>query len=315
MDGLVHDLDFDPRWGEAVELRPGLRRLTARNPGLLTFRGTNSYLVGVRRLVVVDPGPADSAHHAALRAAVGGASVEAVLLTHTHRDHSDGARAFARAVGAPIAAAGAHRFARPPRPGEEDPSVHADLDLVPDRLLADGERIGGDWELVAVATPGHAENHLAFALAGGEELLSGDHVMAWSTTVVAPPDGSMARYRASLARLAARGEDRYWPGHGGPVAEGRRYVEALARHRLHREEAILARVAAGDATPEAIAGAVYTGLDPRLLPAAALSVLAHLEDLAERGEVELAASPVGVRVARAAAGERRGRSAAPFTHS
>lgn len=295
MTALVHDRAFDPRHGEAVEIAPGIRRITAANPGPFTFHGTNTYLVGLARVVVVDPGPDDAAHLAAVRTAVGDAAVAAVLVTHTHRDHSAGARAFARSVGAPVLSAGPHRYARPPRPGEAEQASGGDLDFVPDAVLADGDVVdGGDLAIEAVATPGHAENHLAFAVAGGGLMLSGDHVMAWSTTIVAPPDGSMSAYRRSLARIAARPERRYLPGHGGPVEDGPGYVAALLAHRAEREAAIIERLRAGDRTAEAIVASVYRDLAAALIPAAALSVLAHLEDLAGRGVAVLADGDSGL---------------------
>lgn len=284
---LVHDLAFDPRHGEAVPVGGLVRRLTVRNPSPFTFHGTNTYLVGHGRIAVIDPGPVDAAHLTALRAAIGGEEVTHILVTHTHRDHSPGAAALKAVTGAAVLGAGPHRPSRPPRPGEDARlDASGDLDFVPDRVLADGEAVAGDgWTLTALATPGHAANHLAFALAEEPLLFSGDHVMGWSTSIVAPPDGSMADYMASLAVVAARPEDRYLPGHGGPIEKARDYVAALAGHRRGRERAVLDRLAAGDGTIEEIVAGVYRGLDPALRGAAALSVLAHVEDLATRGAV------------------------------
>lgn len=284
---LVHDLAFDPRYGEAVPAGGLVRRLTARNPSPFTFHGTNTYLVGRGRIAVIDPGPADAGHLATLLAAIGGEEVTHILVTHTHRDHSPGAAALKAATGAVVLGAGPHRPSRPPRPGEDARlDAAGDMDFVPDRALADGAVVAGEgWTLTAVATPGHAANHLAFALAEEPLLFSGDHVMGWSTSIVAPPDGAMADYMASLAVLGARSEDRYLPGHGGPIETARDYVAALAGHRRGRERAVLDRLAAGDGTIEEIVAGVYRGLDPALRGAAALSVLAHVEDLAARGAV------------------------------
>ncbi len=290
---LQHDRAFEPQWGAAVPVAPRVRRITAENPGPFTFQGTNTYLVGdAGALAVIDPGPDDPRHLAALLSAIGGARVSHILVTHTHRDHSPGAAALAAATGAPMLAAGPHRPARPPRPDETARlDAGGDTDFVPDIALADGAVVEGEgFALTAVATPGHTGNHLAFALDGGEWLFSGDHVMAWSTSIVAPPDGAMADYMDSLARLAARPERAYLPGHGGPVRDAPAYVAALAAHRRGREQAIRARLAAGDETIAAIVQAVYVGLDPALAPAAGLSVLAHLEDLVARGLV--AADPL-----------------------
>jgi hydroxyacylglutathione hydrolase len=296
---IVHDRAFEPHWGAAVPVAPRVRRVTARNPGPFTFQGTNSYLVGDGRSVaVIDPGPDDSQHLAALLAAIGEAKVSHILVTHTHRDHSPGAAALAAVTGAPTLAAGPHRPARPPRPDETARlDAGGDTEFVPDRVLGDGETIAGDgFALTAVATPGHTGNHLAFALDGSEVLFSGDHVMAWSTSIVAPPDGAMADYMASMETLLARPERRYLPGHGGPVEDAHAYGTALVTHRRGREQAILARLAAGDERIPAIVAAVYAGLDPALAGAAALSVLAHLEDLAARGVV--AADPLPSLAAR-----------------
>lgn len=290
---LQHDRSFEPHWGVAVPVAPRVRRITAENPGPFTFHGTNTYLVGDGRSVaVIDPGPDDRRHLAAILAALDGADVSHILVTHTHRDHSPGAAALAAATGAPTLGAGPHRPARPPRPDETARlDAGGDSDFVPDAALADGAVIAGDgFALTAVATPGHTGNHLAFALDGDAWLFSGDHVMAWSTSIVAPPDGAMADYMASLARLAARPERHYLPGHGGIVADAPAYLAALAEHRRARERAIRDRLEAGDTTIPAIVGAVYQGLDPALAGAAGLSVLAHLEDLAGRGLV--AADPL-----------------------
>jgi glyoxylase-like metal-dependent hydrolase (beta-lactamase superfamily II) len=283
---LQHDRAFEPQWGAAVPVAPRVRRITAENPGPFTFHGTNTYLVGdARSLAVIDPGPDDPRHLAALLAVIGGARVSHILVTHTHRDHSPGAAALAAATGAPTLAAGPHRPARPPRPDETARlDAGGDTAFVPDLVLANGAVVEGDgFALTAVATPGHTGNHLAFALDGGEWLFSGDHVMAWSTSIVAPPDGAMADYMASLTRLAERVERRYLPGHGGIVEDAPAYVAALAAHRQARERAIRERLEAGDDTIPAIVRSVYVGLDAALTGAAGLSVLAHLEDLVARG--------------------------------
>ncbi|MDR3493702.1 MAG: MBL fold metallo-hydrolase [Ancalomicrobiaceae bacterium] len=287
------DLSFEPRYGEAVSLSPLVRRVTANNPGPFTFHGTNSYLVGSRQLAVIDPGPLDAAHLDALLHAIGDAEVVAILVTHTHRDHSPLAARMALKTGAPTLAEGPHRPARAVAIGETLPlDGSGDTGFRPDRLLADGEVVVGDgWHLTAIATPGHAANHLAFALEEEQALFSGDHVMSWSTTIVAPPDGSMVDYMASLDRLLAREEERYYPGHGNPLNSAQRFVAGLRMHRLGRETAILDRLAAGDETIPDMVRAIYVGLDEKLFGAAGLSVLAHLEDLVARGIVTSDAVP------------------------
>jgi hydroxyacylglutathione hydrolase len=284
---IIFDRDFAPDHERPVAVAPGVRRVTARNPGPFTFLGTNSYIVGKGTVAIIDPGPDDPAHGQALLDATEGERISHILVTHTHRDHSSGSGWLQRATGAATAGAGPHRLARPLRRGESSAlEASADTAFTPDITLADGDATDiGASRLTAVATPGHAANHLAFALAPAGVLFSGDHVMGWSTTIVAPPDGSMADYMASLDRLLARPERRYLPGHGGAVEDAPRHVAGLKQHRLAREAAILARIAGGDRTVAAIVAALYARTDPALHGAAALSVLAHLEDLSGRGLV------------------------------
>ncbi len=276
-----------PPAGRMETLTPLVRRRICPNGGPFTASGTCSYVVGRGRVAVIDPGPSDAGHVEALLADLGGERVAAIVVTHTHRDHAPGARLLQALTGAPIVGCGPHRAARELAENELPAlDASADREHRPDRELADGESLDGDgWTLTAVATPGHTMNHLAFALPQENTLFSGDHVMAWSTSIVAPPDGSMRAYMASLDRLRERGETLYWPGHGGPVRDPRRFVRGLAAHRRQREAAIRARLTAGDEDIRAIVGAVYQGLSPKLLGAAALSVFAHLEDLVERGLV------------------------------
>ena len=282
--GPRFDLAFEPNYGEAIRLSPLVRRLTVNNPGPFTFKGTNTYLVGDASLAVIDPGPIDAAHLDALLYAIGSATVTAILVTHTHMDHSPAAHRLALKTGAPIYAEGPHRPSRPLALGEINPQDgSSDVGFEPHHHLRDGESVTGDgWTLTAVATPGHTANHLAFALPEEEVLFSGDHVMAWSTSIVAPPDGAMSDYMASLERLMRRDDRRLLPGHGGPVEAVPEFLAALHAHRRARETAILDRIASGDTTIEAMVRSIYLGLDPRLERAAGLSVLAHLEDLVAR---------------------------------
>ena len=284
---------FDGEPGMLVTLSPLVRRMVAPNPGPMTFKGTNTYVVGHGKVSVIDPGPDLPEHVAALVGALGDERVAQILVTHTHRDHSPGARRLAAATGAPILGCAPHRPFRPPHADEVERIAAAnDLDYAPARVLGEGESVAGEgYTLQAVATPGHTMNHLAFALLEERALFSGDHVMAWSTTVVAPPGGSMAAYMASLDKLRTRDDAVYWPGHGGAVREPGRFVRALQHHRRQRERSILARLRRGDTTIEAIVAATYEGLDPRLARAAAVSVLAHLEDLCARGHVVAHGAP------------------------
>jgi len=282
------NVQFEPAHGEAVPVAPGVVRVTVNNPSPFTFHGTNSYIVGDDTLAVIDPGPEDEQHLAALLRAIRGRPVSHIFVTHTHRDHSPLARRLREETGAATAAEGPHRAARPLRIGETSPLDAAnDEAFRPDITLADGAVIQGDgWAIRAIHTPGHAANHAAFALEGTGLLFSGDHVMAWATTVVAPPGGSMSDYMASLDKLIERSDRRFLPGHGGPVENPAAFMRGLKGHRKMRERAILERLRGGDRTIAEMVAAIYRDTDPRLHGAAGLSVLAHLEDLVARGLVE-----------------------------
>lgn len=284
---------FEARPGELVRLSPLVRRMVAGNAGPMTFTGTCAYVVGNGRVAIIDPGPDEAAHIAALLDALRGETIIAILTTHTHRDHSPGARALKQATGARIVGCAPYRPA-PDGQRREMARLDAahDLDYAPDAAMLDGDVVGTpEFTLVCVETPGHSANHQAFALREENALFSGDHVMAWSTSVVVPPDGSMREYMASLEKLRRREDRIYWPGHGGPVDAPQRYVRALAQHRRARESMILARIAAGDSAIETIVANVYEGLNPALRIAAAMSVLAHLDDLVERGLVRAEGPP------------------------
>jgi glyoxylase-like metal-dependent hydrolase (beta-lactamase superfamily II) len=291
------DIPFDKRFDLAPdtvdEVVPGVRRVLANNPSPFTFKGTLSYIIGRGQVAIVDPGPLDEAHIKALLDAVRGETVTHIFVTHTHRDHSPAVPAIKAATGALVLAEGPHRAARSLNVGEA-PRLDAsnDTDFRPDRALADGEVVTGKgFTIEAVTTPGHTANHMAFAFKEANLLFSGDHVMAWSTPVVAPPDGAMSDYMASLQKLARRSEAIYLPGHGGVVREAPSFVQHYIRHRQGREASILHRLAKSEADIPTIVRAIYIGLDPRLLKAAGLSVLAHLEDLVTRGVVKTDGQP------------------------
>jgi len=292
-DDIPFDKTFDLPPGKIEEVAPGIRRLLCNNPGPFTFKGTVSYIVGRGSVAIIDPGPLDEAHIAALLDAVRGETVTHIFVTHTHRDHSPAAARIKTATGAPTLGEGPHRPARPLNIGEARPlDSSGDMDFRPDRVLADGDVVdGAGWSLEAITTPGHCANHMAFALKGTDTLFAGDHVMAWSTPVVAPPDGAMSDYMASLDKLARRAETTYYPGHGGAVHDAPRYVQHFIRHRRAREAAILEQLKAGETDIPSMVGAIYVGLDPRLTRAAGLSVLAHLEDLVARGKVTTDGAP------------------------
>ena len=264
---------------------PRLRCLLAPNPSPLTFRGTNTYIIGSGRVAVVDPGPDDDGHIAAILAALDpGEIVEQILITHPHRDHSALASRLSAQTGAPVLAFGRADEGRSPRMAAlaaQRPTGGGDgLDtsFAPDRNLADGERISGpDWEVTSLHTPGHLGTHLCFCL--GEVLLSGDHVMGWSTSIVAPPDGDMGDYMNSLARLDRPDWQQFLPGHGDPIPHPQRRVQELITHRRAREAQILDALAQAPQTAAQIAHSLYPDLAPNLKPAATRNVLAHLIDL------------------------------------
>jgi glyoxylase-like metal-dependent hydrolase (beta-lactamase superfamily II) len=286
-DEISFDRSATTPTGEVAGLSPLVRRVIAGNAGPMTFTGTCTYIVGQGRVAIIDPGPDDPAHVAAVLAAVAGETVAEIVVTHTHRDHSPAVPAIRAATGARVVGCGPHRPARELALGETNPlDAAADREYAPDLEMRDGDAISGPgWTLSAVETPGHTANHLAFALREEETLFSGDHVMAWSTSIVAPPDGSMAAYMASIEKLRGMDHRLYWPGHGGPVKEPQAFLRGLVQHRRQREAAVLNRLALGEETIAAMVPTIYQGLAPALHGAAALSVLAQLEDLVLRGLV------------------------------
>ena len=293
-DDIPFNRDFPLKPGVVDEVRPGVRRILCNNPSPFTLTGTVSYIVGHGKVAIIDPGPDDEAHAAALLDAVRNETVTHILVTHTHRDHSPNAARIKAATGATVYAEGPHRASRPRYESEKISSESgADRAFKPDIAVRGGEIIeGADWALEAVATPGHTANHLAFAWRERKISFVGDHVMGWSTSIVAPPDGSMIDYMASLESLAARDEDLYFSGHGPEIPEGPRYARFLIRHRQAREASILHRLAKGEADIPTLVRAIYIGIDPRLTGAAGYSALAHLEDLVARGIVATDGDPV-----------------------
>ena len=261
-----------------------MRRILCNNPSPFTFTGTISYIVGKGKVAIIDPGPDDPAHAKALLDAVRGETVTHIFVTHTHRDHSPNTARIKAATGAPVYAEGPHRASRPRYESEKHLLGIRRRPRLQARRQRHGDTIeGSGWALEAVATPGHTANHMAFAWRERKSLFVGDHVMGWSTSIVAPPDGSMSDYMASLERLTQRDEDLYFSGHGPEIPEGPRYVRFLIRHRQAREASILHRLAKGEADIPTLVRAIYIGIDPRLTGAAGYSVLAHLEDLVARG--------------------------------
>lgn len=268
--------------GAAQRLDPLVRRVLAPNPSPFTYTGTQTYIVGTGEVAIIDPGPALEDHVAAILKAVEGERVSVILCTHTHRDHSPASRPLRAATGAPVI--GCQGLTIQDEGPRSDESF--DTEYWPDRVLEDGEKLTGPaWTLEAVATPGHTSNHLCFALPQAKALFTGDHVMGWSTTVVAPPDGDMADYMASLDKLLQREDTVHYPAHGPAVTDTRRHVMSLIEHRRQREGQILAELEDAEKSIPAMVSSIYRDVNPGLHPAAGRSVLAHLIDLEARGLV------------------------------
>jgi glyoxylase-like metal-dependent hydrolase (beta-lactamase superfamily II) len=275
---LQFDLSLDAPYGEAVALSPLVARLLAPNPGLFTYKGTGVYLVGTNPVAVIDPGPDMPEHRAALERALAGRRVSHILVTHTHNDHSPAAAWLKHWSGARTYGFGPHPAAA------GDVEAGGDREFVPDVLVRDGERITGDgFTFTAIHTPGHISNHLCFALEEEAALFCGDHVMGWSTSVIAPPDGDMADYMASLEKLLTRDDRILYPTHGSPIREPRAFIAEYLRHRQRREAQVIDCLVEGIATPDAMVPRLYRGLDAALHPAAALSLTAHLLKLEKDG--------------------------------
>lgn len=270
-------------YGEPSPLGPGVVRLVCDNPGPFTFKGTNTYLVGSTELAVIDPGPADEKHLADILRIAGSRPITHILVTHTHRDHVDNAAALKSETGAKTAGYRRSDVSRGSIASSPSGTEFVDIDFAPDIELEHRDTIvGADWRITALHTPGHAPDHMCFALEGRDMLFSGDHVMAWNTTVVAPPEGRMADYLASLQLLLERRESTYLPGHGGRIVDAGRTVKAFLLHRRWREQAIIAAIRDGKSNVREIAAMIYDQLDPTLHTAAMLSVMAHVEYLIER---------------------------------
>ncbi len=296
---IPFDRTFDAPYEQLIPVAPRIRRLLARNPGPFTFKGTSVAVIGEGRVAVIDPGPDDPAHLAALKDALKGETVTHILVTHTHRDHSPASRALKAWTGAPTYGFGPHGAGK----AEQGIVVEegGDRDFIPDIAVRDGDIVEGEgFSLECVHTPGHTSNHMCYALKEEKALFPGDHVMGWSTTVVAPPDGDMGDYMASLKKLLARDDAVYWPTHGGPIRDPLAFVAAYLQHRQEREAQVLAALADGFAEIPDIVERIYTGLDPWLKPAACLSVLAHLLLLTKTGRA-VASGPPGLWARYAAA--------------
>lgn len=294
--------DFNPTPGLAIELAPGLRRILAQNPSPMTWRGTNTYLLGSTDLAVIDPGPDDAVHlRAILDALQPGQRVSHIIVSHTHVDHSPLAAGLSHVTGAPVLAFGDAQAGRSKvmtrlaQAGLSGGGEGIDVDFRPDRTLRDGEIIeGAGWSLEVIHTPGHLGNHIA--LGWGTACFTADHVMGWASSLVSPPDGDLTDFMASCHRLRAREWQVFHPGHGAPVPDPGGRLDWLISHRLMREAAILSALADAPATAQALAERIYTATPAALLPAAERNVFAHLVDLAGKSQV----SPKGDLIVTAA---------------
>ncbi|MCY4592372.1 MAG: MBL fold metallo-hydrolase [Alphaproteobacteria bacterium] len=277
--------DFDVRYGELEVVAPGIRRITAHNPGPFTFRGTGTFVLGTGKVAVLDPGPDQPEHVEALLAGLGQETVSHILVTHTHRDHSPAARVLKQATGAPTWGFGPHGGGR--RPGGGEVEAGGDFDFVPDNTVGDGDRIeGDDWAVTCVHTPGHTSNHLSFSWDERRVLFPGDHVMGWSTSIVSPPDGDMRAYMRSLELLLERDDGIYYPAHGPEIRDPHVLVRAFIAHRHEREDRVLACLDRGIGTVGEMVPLVYEDVAAHLHAAAARSLLATLIHLVEDGRAE-----------------------------
>ena len=283
---FVRDVEFE--YGVVDQVSPLIRRVICNNPGGFTFHGTGTYIIGQGEVAVIDPGPLDDDHIAALERAVQGETVTHILITHTHRDHSPAAAPFKKLTGAPTYGYGPHGGDCGGPKVEEG----GDYEFVPDHVIKDGDVIEGKgWTFEAIHTPGHTSNHICFALREENAIFTGDHVMGWSTSVISPPDGNMSDYMSSLRKILTREEEIYWPTHGPAITGPKAHVEAFITHRSGREDAILECIRDGRNTIPAMVEVMYADVDKRLHRAAGRSVFAHLLHMAETGRVTADGKP------------------------
>ena len=283
---FVRDIDFE--YGRVDQVSPLIRRVIANNPGPFTFIGTGVYIIGRGEVAVLDPGPIDEAHFEALKAALEGETVTHVIVTHGHSDHSPLARPLAEWAGCQTYAYGCSVPTAKGELGSED-----DPDFTPDVKLCCGDVLSGPgWTLEAIHTPGHTATHMCFALKEENALFSGDHIMGWSTTIVAPPDGDMGDYMRSLDKVQDKNFDILWPTHGAPInTDVHGFIESYKAHRRGREAAILAHLAHGEISIRDMVTEMYADVDARLHPAAALSVLGQMRELVKQGRVRASETP------------------------
>jgi len=294
---LPTDRTYDPAYGKPVQVSPLIRRVLARNPNAFTFHGTGTYIVGRGRVAVIDPGPLIDEHVEALKAALKSETVTHILISHTHSDHSPAAAPLKAATGAKTYGFGPHGAGK----REEGVAVEegGDMAFRPDVVVRDGDVIEGDgWTFDCVYTPGHTSNHMCFALREEKALFPGDHVMGWSTTVIGPPDGDMRQYLESLVKLTHRDDAIYYPTHGNPIKNPQRFVAKLIEHRHARERQIEACLKDGIARIPDMVAVIYSEIDKKLHPAAAMSVLAHLQHMVATGRAKTDGAPTSKSVYR-----------------
>ncbi len=285
MSAIPFKTEMDFTYGEVTHMSPRIRRVIANNPSAFTFTGTGTYIIGTGQVAVIDPGPLLDDHvEAILNALEPGETITHIVITHTHSDHSPAAAPLKEKTGAPI-------YGHAPIMVQaEDSQVQLEEDqdenYRPDYIVKDGDIIAGnDWTLEAVTTPGHMRNHICYALQEEKTLFTGDHVMGWSTSIVAPPEGSMFDYMASLNKLLERDDVLYMPTHGPVIDDPRNFVKAYIEHRKGRENQIIQQLKSGQTNIREMVTILYAAVDKRLHPAAALSVFAHMQDLVQRGHV------------------------------
>jgi glyoxylase-like metal-dependent hydrolase (beta-lactamase superfamily II) len=283
------DVDFE--YGKLAEIAPGVRRMIAQNPGPFTFLGTGVYIIGYGHdVAVIDPGPDDATHRETLFRALDGLNVTHIFVTHHHLDHSPMARPLSERTGANIYGFGVQ--VGMPAGGDVRLEAGDDLAFRPDIEIRDGQIVKGNgWTIEAVHTPGHTSNHTSYAFLEENLLFCGDHVMAWSTTVISPPDGHMGDYLASLKKVRDRDFSALWPTHGPQIDAPGPFIDAYLAHRAAREAQILAALRSGHLQIKPMVADIYAEIDRRLHPAACHSVLAHLIHMVETGRVMSEGAP------------------------
>ncbi|MDZ4382065.1 MAG: MBL fold metallo-hydrolase [Parvibaculum sp.] len=286
----VREIEFE--YGACERVSPLIRRVVANNPSAFTYKGTGTYIIGEGDVAVIDPGPLLDAHLDALLRALEGETVSLILITHTHSDHSPAAKPLKALTGAQTCGFGPHGSGQNRAFDDVQVEEDGDMDFVPDVELRHGDIVEGDgWTVECVYTPGHTSNHMCFALKEEKALFTGDHVMGWSTSIVSPPDGNMEQYMASLRLLLTRDDEIYWPTHGPAITEPKPFVRSFIEHREDRERQIVEQLAAGRTRIQDMVPIMYAAVDKRLYPAAARSVLAHMEHLVARGIVRSEGRP------------------------